>query len=166
MYSEIKGDLIFLTKQGMFDVIAHGCNCYSNMNAGIAVVMEREFNCSKFPMEQMGVSFNKLGCIDFKEFLVYPNKKSAETPVENNFTGKLTYIVNAYTQARFGRTFGPPADYEAIALCMRKINYQFKGMHIGLPKIGAGLAGGDWDKIKQIIQKELIDCKVTVVIYE
>jgi 4-hydroxy-3-methylbut-2-enyl diphosphate reductase IspH len=32
--------------------------------------------------------------------------------------------------------------------------------------IGAGLAGGDWDHIKYLIQKELRDCQVTVVIYE
>ena len=40
----------------------------------------------------------------------------------------------------------------------------FSGKHIGLPKIGAGLAGGDWNIIKKIIQTELKDCKVTVVI--
>jgi len=39
-------------------------------------------------------------------------------------------------------------------------------MHIGLPKIGAGLAGGDWNRIKEIIKTELTDCKVTVVIYD
>jgi O-acetyl-ADP-ribose deacetylase (regulator of RNase III) len=34
-----------------------------------------------------------------------------------------------------------------------------------MPKIGAGLAGGDWNRIKKIIQTELKDCKVTIVIY-
>ena len=48
---------------------------------------------------------------------------------------------------------------------MRKMNHVFKGKHIGLPQIGAGLAGGDWNRIKNIIQTELTDCKVTVVIY-
>jgi O-acetyl-ADP-ribose deacetylase (regulator of RNase III) len=33
---EIKGDLIALAKQGEFDVIAHGCNCFVKMGAGIA----------------------------------------------------------------------------------------------------------------------------------
>lgn len=28
------------------------------------------------------------------------------------------------------------------------------------------LAGGDWDRIKEIIQEELKDCEVTVVIYK
>jgi O-acetyl-ADP-ribose deacetylase (regulator of RNase III) len=49
---------------------------------------------------------------------------------------------------------------------MRKINHTFKGKHIGLPKIGAGLAGGDWNRIKTIIQTELKDMKVSVVIYK
>ena len=32
--------------------------------------------------------------------------------------------------------------------------------------IGAVLAGGDWDHIKYLIQKELRDCRVTIVIYK
>jgi O-acetyl-ADP-ribose deacetylase (regulator of RNase III) len=49
---------------------------------------------------------------------------------------------------------------------MRKINHTFKGKHIGLPQIGCGLAGGDWSRVKEIIKKELKDCKVTVVIFK
>lgn len=48
---------------------------------------------------------------------------------------------------------------------MRKINHIFKGQHVGLPQIGCGLAGGDWNRVKTIIQNELKDCFVTVVIY-
>jgi O-acetyl-ADP-ribose deacetylase (regulator of RNase III) len=77
-------------------------------------------------------------------------------------------VVNAYTQYNYGANHkdgvAKPVDYEAITMCMRKMNVAFKGKHIGLPKIGAGLAGGDWDRIKKIIQTELIDCKVTIVI--
>ena len=49
---------------------------------------------------------------------------------------------------------------------MRKINHMFKGQHIGLPRIGCGLAGGDWDIVRGIIQTELKDCHVTVVNYK
>jgi len=57
-----------------------------------------------------------------------------------------------------------PLDYEALTLCMRKINHIFKGKHIGLPGfIGGGLAGGDVSKIREIIKKELKDCKVSIV---
>lgn len=33
---EIDGDLIALAKEGRFEVIAHGCNCFCKMGAGIA----------------------------------------------------------------------------------------------------------------------------------
>lgn len=59
-----------------------------------------------------------------------------------------------------------PVDYAAIEMCMKKINHLFKGRHIGLPKIGSGLAGGDWDRIEKIIANSLKDCKVTIVNYK
>jgi O-acetyl-ADP-ribose deacetylase (regulator of RNase III) len=49
---------------------------------------------------------------------------------------------------------------------MRKINHIFKGNHIGMPKIGAGLAGGDWDRIEKIIGTALKDCQITIVNYK
>ena len=45
------------------------------------------------------------------------------------------------------------------------MNHEFKGKHIGLPQIGCGIAGGDWDVVKLLIKQELKDCDVTVVIY-
>ena len=43
MYKEVKGDLIKLTLEGEFDVIAHGCNCFCTMGSGIAVAMKNTF---------------------------------------------------------------------------------------------------------------------------
>lgn len=48
-------------------------------------------------------------------------------------------------------------------MCLRKINHQFHDKRIGLPLIGAGLAGGDWNIIEKIIGKELKDMDVTIV---
>jgi O-acetyl-ADP-ribose deacetylase (regulator of RNase III) len=56
--------------------------------------------------------------------------------------------------------------YPSMVLELHKMNAVFSGKHIGLPKIGAGLAGGDWNKIESIIKRELKDCKVTVVNYK
>jgi hypothetical protein len=77
-----------------------------------------------------------------------------------------------------------PLDYEALTLCLRKINHIFKGLHIGLPLIGCHLAGGVWDyeqlpegeqfdyitgrkkDVKTIIKQELKDMNVTIVHYK
>ena len=79
-------------------------------------------------------------------------------------------VINAYTQYWHGRNkpdhVNIPLDYDALRLCMRKINHNFKGLHIGLPKIGCGLAGGDWSTVSKIIEEELFDMEVTIVNYK
>lgn len=167
-YKEIKGDLINLARGGMFDVIVHGCNCFCTQKSGIAASMAKTFGTDKFPMEKLSSAsdIRKLGNIDYKSFKVSQMSihDADHTGIE---TQELKYhltVVNAYTQYYYSRT-KKPLDYEALTLCMRKINKIFKGENIGLPQIGSGLAGGDWNRIKKIIQKELIDCNVTVVIY-
>lgn len=52
LYEEIEGDLIALAKQGLFDVIAHGCNCFCTMRAGIAPQMVKAFGVDKLHLEQ------------------------------------------------------------------------------------------------------------------
>ena len=171
MYQEIEGDLIALAMEGEFDVITHGCNCLSNMGAGIAPQMAKAFYVDRFEMEQWGPTIQKLGNIDYETFVlgeaaIWPLKDS----FKNNKNEPVLTVVNSYTQFRYGKNHtdgvSKPLDYEALTLCMRKINNLFKGKHIGLPKIGAGLAGGDWNRIKKIIQTELKDMKVSVVIYK
>lgn len=169
-YEEVDGDLIKLAKEGMFDVIAHGCNCHSTMGAGIAPQMAKAFGCDRFKMELWGSTVSKLGNIDYQHFVLGENAIWSTEDGKNNLNEKELTVVNAYTQYNYGRNHADgdakPLSYEALTLCMKKMNVLFSGKHIGLPKIGAGLAGGDWDKIKSIIQKELVDCKVTVINYK
>ena len=171
---EIEGDLIKLAKEGKFDVITHGCNCFCTMGAGIAVAMKENFDCQMFHMEapKYRGDINKLGTIDYQTRQIFLKEKINLMGVEIesvNFGSFGLIIVNSYTQYHFGQNHPDgvyhPVDYEAIALCMRKINHTFKGKRIGLPKIGAGLAGGDWNKISKIIKTELKDCDITIVNY-
>ncbi len=168
-YQEVDGDLIELAKRAEFDVIAHGCNCRCKMGAGIAPQMAKAFGCDRFK-EEMFTSMEKLGNIDYETFVLGENAIwNIEDGKNNRYEPELT-VVNAYTQYNYGRNHEDgddiPFSYEAFTLCMRKINYMFKGKKIGLPKIGAGLAGGNWRIIKSIIIRELADCYVTVVNYK
>lgn len=192
----VKGDLIKLALAGEFDVIAHGCNCFCTMGAGIAPQMASAFGCDEFEKEQLtyteydddGNEFevetnnqgdiNKLGTIDWAiQYLWFDHPKAKDglaIAMGHRSVGqpntKEIIVVNAYTQYRYGRNHHDgvhnPFDYEAFTICMRKMNHVFKGKHIGLPMIGAGLAGGDWNKIEQIIKSELKDCIITIVIYD
>ena len=46
-------------------------------------------------------------------------------------------------------------EYPAVRSCMASIKERFAGSRIGYPRIGAGLAGGDWSVIREIIVEEL-----------
>ena len=173
-YREIKGDLVKLSLQGEFDVIAHGCNCFCKQASGLAPQMVRAFGTDKFEMEAKvhEGDYNKLGTIDhrwyFQEKEEYGGKWVLYPDEKEFLTGKTLHVVNAYTQYRYGKNHkdgdSKPLDYDALRLCMRKINFRFSGKHIGLPGlIGCGLAGGDPVKVKTIIKQELKDCNITIV---
>jgi O-acetyl-ADP-ribose deacetylase (regulator of RNase III) len=158
-YNEVTGNLITLALDGKFDVIAHGCNCFCQMGAGLAPQMAKHFDADLFPMEHSDRKgdMTKLGNIESQfHYLTGANKG--------------VYIVNCYTQYGFGRNHVEgtdiPLDYSALNLCFKKMNNKFRGMHIGLPQIGCHLAGGDWNVVKDMIQKLFKDCDVTVVIYD
>jgi O-acetyl-ADP-ribose deacetylase (regulator of RNase III) len=171
MINYTDGDVVKLAKEGAFDVVVHGCNCLSTMGAGVAPQMAAAFGCNKFEMETWGPTIEKLGNIDYETLYFEDNKIWTKYPDEGGkwATVKLT-VVNAYTQYMYGRNHvdgvAAPFDYEAFTVCMRKMNLIFRGKHIGMPKIGSHLAGGDWDRIEKIIEVELSDCKVTVVNYK
>jgi O-acetyl-ADP-ribose deacetylase (regulator of RNase III) len=78
--------------------------------------------------------------------------------------GHALTVVNAYTQFHW-RGRKPLADYDAIRSAFRVIRRDFDGMRIGYPRIGAGLAGGDWTVIAAILDEELHGMQHTLVEY-
>lgn len=165
-YKEIEGNLF--DELDNFDVIAQGNNCFCVQGAGIAPQFVKRFKTNEYPMEALWTEgdYNKMGQIE----ALYHSRdgKYGLRDVRGARCGLA--VVNCYTQYHYfvrGLTSPILIDYDALRLCMRKIAHQFKGERIGLPAIGAGLAGGDWEVIKKIFQEELAtDCDVTVVIYK
>lgn len=167
-FTEIEGNLISLAKDSKFDVITHGCNCFCTMGAGIAVEMKKHFDCNnpevyKLEHKKHIGNVNKLGCIeDHLSNTVVWHK-------EHLLAHSMLVVINSYTQYYYGSRgyqhgrYGIPLDYDALTLCMRKINAKYPNLRIGLPPIGATHGGGDWNKIKGIIETELKDMHVTIV---
>lgn len=135
----ISGDLLRLVLEGRFDVIAHGCNCQCQMGKGIALSIRKQFPEAYEADLKTSIGAEKLGTISSAKIV----------------RGDREFVVvNAYTQVHW-RGVGVKVDYEAIRACMRHIKQSFGGQRIAYPKIGAGLAGGDWSIIKTIIETEL-----------
>ena len=147
----ITGDLLKLGAEGRFDVIVHGCNCQNQMGAGIAKSIKE-----KFPAAYDADSATEKGSRE---------KLGTITSAEVDCDGHELTIVNAYTQFHW-RGRGDKADYDAIRSAFRIIKQQYTGKRIGYPKIGAGLAGGDWEAISAIIDEELEGEDHTLVEYQ
>lgn len=147
----VAGDLIQLAKRGEFDVIVHGCNCFCTMGAGIAKGIRAAFPAAfDADLATSRGDRAKLGTCTFAEV---------------DLNGTPLVVVNAYTQFDY-RGSGPKVDDDAVRSCFRWIRQQHSGKRIGLPKIGAGLAGGDWERIAGIVREELAGENVTVVEYQ
>ena len=144
----VNGDLIDLAKQGHFDVILHGCNCFCTMGRGIALAVKNEFPAAyEADRSTQKGDRSKLG--SYSRADIFSNKHP------------LT-VVNAYTQFDY-KGPGVKADYDAIRAVMTKVKEDFSGQRIGYPLIGAGLAGGDWNIIESIIREELKNENHTLV---
>lgn len=171
-YREIDGDLIRLSLEGKFDVVVHGCNCFCIMGAGIAPQMAKAFGADKFEMEadEYRGDINKLGTIDY-EIKYLEDGKIVNYPDENGkwVTNQIT-VVNAYSQYGFGNNHVDgikiPLDYHALILCFKKINHIFSGKKVGFPKIGCGLAGGDWNTVKDLMKTFMPDIQIFIVNYK
>jgi O-acetyl-ADP-ribose deacetylase (regulator of RNase III) len=154
----VKGDLLKLFKDGEFDAIVHGCNCFHTMGAGIAAQISKQFP----------VAFSQ----DVK------HSKHGDRNKLGTFTTAWTafgLIVNAYTQ------FYPGIEDQDVL--NKSIKEVFAGLDsqirffidkdvdkdnalVGIPRIGAGLAGGDWETIEGIINGASPRLSITVVEYD
>lgn len=147
MIKYIKGDL-FSTD---CDIIAHGCNCLGVMGSGVAKIVR-----DRYP----------------KAYHAYVDKydedglKLGEVQLIFQRDGK--YIANCMTQDRFVPRNQCHADYDAIRTCMETLKKlaRLGNLSIAMPKIGAGLAGGDWRKIESILNEVFSDYDVTVYYLE
>lgn len=144
MIVEVKGDLLNAPQK----YIAHGVNCQGVMGSGVAKVLY-----TKWPrIKQDYLHFSKLHTSsDLLGNVRYVN-------VDQNKT-----IINCYTQEYYGRDGELYLSYDALRKCFERLSNHNLG-EIAIPKIGCGLAGGDWEQVKAIIN-EVTGDKLKVVVY-
>jgi O-acetyl-ADP-ribose deacetylase (regulator of RNase III) len=143
MINYIKGDL-FDTNA---DIIAHGCNCSNGFGSGVAKIVATKYPKAKYYFhEKYDEDGWKLGDVQFVQVV----------------GGR--YIANCATQYAYLPRGVCHADYGAIKTCMEKVKdfAKDKNLSVAIPKIGAGLAGGDWNTIESILKEVFSDYDVTV----
>lgn len=144
MIKYIKNDLF----KSDATLLAHGCNCKGGFGSGVAAGMAKNYPESKNQyLSKHNTEGWKLGDV---QFVLSDNKIIANCATQNNFLPRGKRHV----------------DYNAVKVCMTKVKdfARLHGLTIGIPKIGAGLAGGDWELIEDILEDVFEDYDVTVYV--
>lgn len=141
----VKGDLLTTDIRH----IIHGCNAQGVMGSGVAKAIREKYPNAYRDYQE---TYNNKG-LDLGNIVV---------SVQND--GKV--IHNAITQKNYGRDKNTVyASYWAIAEVFSKIE-SWSIKEIAMPKLGAGLANGDWNVISAIIENTLIKTKPYVYVME
>lgn len=133
----VKGDVLNSDEK----FIIHGCNSRGKFRSGFAkAVRELYPNCYKAYMSEYEKNGLHLGNI-----VVYLDPKTNVT------------IFNAITQDTFGYDGKQYVDYGAIKTALIRADDATVGGRLAMPKIGAGLGGGDWNIISDLIEKCVVN---------
>jgi len=127
--------------------IAHGCNCSGGFGSGFAKQVAERYPSVR---ESYLVRHNSRGW------------KLGEVQILGVGDGSGREIANCATQQRYGRPDeGPYVSYPAVRQVIRNLCRSWPG-GFAIPKIGAGLAGGNWDIISKIIEEESPSTEIRV----
>lgn len=133
-------------------VILHQVNCKGKMGAGLALQVRNRY---PFVYKQYTA---------FCSNVEHSSSLLGETlivPINSE-----QCIANLFAQdgyAHYGFAASCLTDYNALRRCLKVINRKYKGKKVALPYLlGCGLAGGDWNVVKKIIEEELKDCNVEI----
>lgn len=130
----IKGDVLEAPEQ----IILHGCNSMGVMGAGVAKLIK-----NKWPKAYK----------DYREHYDGYGLKLGSIVSSKQPDGKI--IMHAITQDTIGSS-GVHVSYWAIANIFYLLDQRISNLgfehSIAMPKLGAGLAGGDWSVIEAIIE--------------
>lgn len=124
--------------------IAHGVNCQNKMGSGVAKALYTKFPSIKKEYHT--------------RFSVYKNNEyhfllGTNQPVLNG----EKVIFNLFTQLNYGYDGKKYVNYAAISQCFKTLSVILRGKTIAIPKIGCGLAGGDWNFVEQLINDTVGD---------
>lgn len=138
------GDVLGCSEQ----VLLHGVNCKGAFGAGVAL--------------QIGLKYPKVRDAYLKRHRSSGWRLGDLQGVRVSSSESPLWVVNAATQLNYGRG-ECHVNYDAVRTCVSKtLDWCTKqGYLLAMPMIGAGLAGGSWEVIENI----LLDVSKDVNIY-
>lgn len=138
-----QGDLLELAERGKFDIIVHGCNCQNTMGSGIAKQIKDKYPDAFQADYQYDLEFGN----------GYRYCKLGNYTVANIYSKSNFKIVNAYTQFHYLPRGVDHFEYASFAVILQKLEHFYGNYDFGFPYIGMGLAGGESDRILDMLEE-------------
>lgn len=136
-------------------IIAHVCNDIGGWGRGFVMALSRR---GREPETAYRTWYRDRDRTDFALGAVQV------VPVYENL-----WVANMIGQHGIRRTGGrPPIRYEAVeeALARLAVHALKLDASVHMPRIGAGLAGGDWTRIEPLIEERLCERGLDVTVYD
>ncbi len=150
----IKGDATCPQAKGI-KIICHVCNDMGGWGKGFVLAVSRrwekpeaEYRAWHARGKQDGFS---LGAVQFVQVEPY------------------IWIANMVGQRGIKRGgSGSPIRYEAVAVCLKQVAVKAHelGASVHMPRIGCGLADGEWSKVEPLIEEHLCEAGIAVTVYD
>lgn len=145
-------------------IIAHCCNDVGAWGAGFVLALSR-----RWPIAEEA----------YRAWFIWPGHGSVfgSDVTGPPMLGEVQFVVveshlwvaNLIGQRGVSRTSRKsPIRYDAIREGLGKVaDFAHRhGATVHMPRMGAGLAGGDWAEIEKIVQKKLCDHMIAVTVYD
>lgn len=132
-------------------IIVHVVNDIGAWGKGFVLALERQWPGTK------------------RHYKVWIKTSPALGETLNRCVGNANYIINLLAQRGLRSAINPiPIDYKALRKALAKTQLTLGGPNntytVQMPRIGCGLAGGDWAVVEQIIIEELSSKNQHVVV--
>ena len=127
------------------DYIAHGVNCQNVMGSGVAKALFIKWPKVKESYHLYMDTYIPECPKGGKDFLGFVDA------VEVDDTKKVVF--NCWTQENFGPADKQYVDYNAVKECFTILTRHYNLSKLAIPKIGCGLAGGNWNIVSALIDE-------------
>lgn len=145
MVEYIKGNLL----DADADVICQQVNCRSVMGAGLALQISNKYPLVKTSYLTFCEGIDPQHLLGLVLIVAPP-----DAPYR---------VANIFGQLNYGRSKQVYTSYAALAKAFSDLNDRCKGQTLAFPYgFGCGLAGGDWQTVLHLIEKNLQDCTVQI----
>lgn len=166
MIQYVKGDATDPVGYG-YKILVHCCNDIGAWGAGFVLAVSKKWPNVKKEYDDLAYlhKYQKgtnCGTIDLGmvQFVLAEHNKSHNLQVAN-LIGQRGVAVPV-----MGRR--PPICYDAIDIGLEKVAKEAERIFatVHMPRMGCGLAGGDWRVIEALIHKNLTDNDIPVFVYD